>query len=524
MSISKNTGLAAFQQSEVNKKDLLSRSINVLFPPAPLMPAKGDGTTDDQPAIMAIQQYAINNGISSLFFPKPTARYATMDTLTIDIGKIKWIGERTKIKYIGSNDVPIVKMTTSGNGNPYQQRGDILAGFEIYGTGKTKNTGIHFEGPDANNSIAHIKVDANVHDVKTGVKFFSNTYLVEFSGDAWNCGTCALIPSGGSNYGENIKLTGAYYNSDLAFQVDIAGGEFFAKGASVDYNSKIAVMNNGGKVFLDTSHVEFTLNTNTQIELNGEGATFSMKQGTFVGGGIAKSDYIVYCNAGNNGGAFFDNVYMGTLLTNTDRFANIVKGVVEIQSPIFNNVPNMPRITSDKHNKLIDGSFEKTSIVDEIFISSDTATIANPLTGTNINLAIDATQFRTGAKSLKVTKVGASGAAKFCIAIPTSQYKKLNFKLCYKKPNAETGTIYITPAFAKIIYDSNGVAKIKNTQYQGSGTTVTFTSSAVDWTIVQSDSVTVTAPAWASHYLVEVNMDSFTAGSIFFDDVFMGEI
>lgn len=478
---------------------------------------------DDLPAIKAAQTDLIASGVTELEFPNGT--YCVSDTATIDIAKLKWVGSKAKIKFIGTTDVPIVSLTTTGNANPYKQRDMVLNGFEIFGRGKSMNTGIHFEGPNANNSVAHIIVDANVHDVKYGVKFFSNTYLVEYKGDAWNCATCAYIPGGGSNYGENIQLKGGYYNSDLAFQIDIPGGEFFVIGASVDYNQKVAVMNNGGKVVLQPAHVEMTLTTSTQIELNGEGSSFSMIGGTFVGGGTAKSDYIAYVNAGNNGGIWFDKVYMGTLLTNTDIFANVVSGVAKIDNPILNNVPNMPRFVSTKSNKLIDGGFEKASIVDEIFISSDSTTISNPLTGTKINLSLDNTQFRSGTKSLKATKTGGSGeASKFCIAVPVTFGKKINYRMYYKKPGTGTGTVAFVPAFAKIRYNDAGVATIKNMQYQGSGTSVAFTATTVDWTAVQTDASTATVPAWASHYLVEISLDWFTADSIFLDDLIITEM
>lgn len=487
--------------------------------------AGNSGTTlyhDDVAALRQAQTAAISLGASELKFPKGT--YCISDTIVLDHSKVKWVGSKAKIKFVGSADVPIISVTASGNANPYTQKDVALAGFEIYGTGKTRNTGIHFEGPNTSNTVSAIDIYANVHDVKYGMVFYSNAYLIKCYVDTWNCAIGAYLKNGGTNYGENIQLLGSLYNNDLAMQNDIPGGEFFCRGASIDFNTKLAVLNNGGKIHLDTCHVEYTSNASIPIELRGDGAVFNVSGGTFVAGGSTLPDYIIYCDAGNNGGASFDKVVMGTLNTNTDKFANVIKGIVKVD-PFLNSVPNMPRITSDKHNKLVDGGFEKTTIVDEIFISSDTGTITNPLTGTNISLATDTAQFRSGVRSLKATKTAGSGLpSKFCIAVPTSHYKKLNFRLYYKKPGTGAGTLAVVPAFAKIVYDSNGVGKLKNIQYQGSGTSATLTSAAVDWALVQSDATTVTAPAWASHYLVEISMDWVTADSIFFDDIFLGEM
>ncbi|PER73379.1 glycosyl hydrolase family 28-related protein [Priestia megaterium] len=496
--------------------------INVKYPPVPMVGAKGDGVTDDTAAIINVQQGAISLGANSLYFPNGT--YCVSNTLTIDISKIRWEGSKVSIKYIGTEDVPIIKMISRGNVSPYSRRTKAFSGFNIYGKGKEKNTGIHLEGTDSNNAVAHITLDANIHDVKYGVVFFSYTYLVEYTGDAWNCNTCIYMPSGGVDYGENIKLTGAYYNSDLAFRNDTNGGEFFVQ-ASIDYNTRVAVINNGGKIFLKNSHIEFTANSSIPIELRGDGAVFEMTGSSFTTGGTTRPDYMVYCDTGNNGGAWFQNVFMGNLYTNTDFFANIVKGIVKIDNPSCETVPFLPRFVSSGSNKLIDGGFEKTSVVDEIFISSDTKPITDPLIGNNLSLVIDTTQFRSGLRSLKATKIfGAGSRCNFCFSVPVSAYKKLNFKLYCKKPGTGRGTVYITPAFAKIIYDANGVAKIKNIKYQGSGTALAFTASAVDWTLIQSDVITVTTPSWASHYLIEVNMDWFRADSLFFDDIFIGEI
>ncbi|WP_186806729.1 hypothetical protein [Priestia megaterium] len=513
-------------ENQITAKSLyvtsIKEEINVKYPPSPMVGAKGDGVTDDTAAIINIQKSAISLGVNNLYFPNGT--YCVSDTITIDISKIRWEGSKVSIKYIGVEDVPIIKMISHGNISPYSQRTKAFSGFNIYGKGKEKNTGIHLEGTDSNNAVAHIALDANIHDVKYGVVFFSYTYLVEYTGDAWNCNTCIYMPNGGVDYGENIKLTGAYYNSDLAFGNDNNGGEFFVQ-ASVDYNSRVAVINNGGKIFLKNSHIEFTTNSSIPIELHGDGAVFEMTGGTFITGGTTRPDYIVYCDAGNNGGAWFQNVFMGNLYTNTDFFANIVKGIVRIDNPSANTVPFIPRFVSNRSNKLIDGGFEKISVVDEIFISSDTKPIIDPLIGNNLSLVTDSTQFRSGFRSLKVTKFFGYGSnSHFCFSVPVSVYKKLNFKLYYKKTGTETGTVYVTPAFAKLIYDVNGVARIKNMIYQGSGTMLSFTTTAVDWTLIQSDVITVTTPSWASHYLIEVNMDWFKEGSLFFDDIFIGEI
>lgn len=64
-----------------NANQISSMIINVLYPPSPLTPAKGDGSTDDTAAIQAIIEYVYSRSGGTIFFPK--GHYVISSTLRI---------------------------------------------------------------------------------------------------------------------------------------------------------------------------------------------------------------------------------------------------------------------------------------------------------------------------------------------------------------------------------------------------------------------------------------------------------
>jgi hypothetical protein len=69
------------EQLAQKSEDLSSRVINVLYPPAPLIGAKGDGTTNDTEALETIRDFIINNG--GVFFVPASARVFLPDGIDL---------------------------------------------------------------------------------------------------------------------------------------------------------------------------------------------------------------------------------------------------------------------------------------------------------------------------------------------------------------------------------------------------------------------------------------------------------
>jgi hypothetical protein len=70
--------------------------LNVLYPPKPLVGAKGNGVTDDTAAIQALLDYANTNGLKSVYFPPTTNGYAINGQLNLYSGT-EVFGKKTKI-------------------------------------------------------------------------------------------------------------------------------------------------------------------------------------------------------------------------------------------------------------------------------------------------------------------------------------------------------------------------------------------------------------------------------------------
>ncbi len=66
-----------------NTTNLIYRGISVLHLPAPLVAAKGDGTTEDQDVINSIISHPYNNGIECVFSPEKTYLITDMKPIKI---------------------------------------------------------------------------------------------------------------------------------------------------------------------------------------------------------------------------------------------------------------------------------------------------------------------------------------------------------------------------------------------------------------------------------------------------------
>jgi hypothetical protein len=172
---------------------------------------------------------------------------------------------------------------------------------------------------------------------------------------------------------------------------------------------------------------------------------------------------------------------------------------------------------------LSDGSFETGVFQDNLFLTYDSAAITSRTNGTNIDLVISDVYARTGANALRITVGGAGGAKRAGLAIPIQPGQYGNCEFYYKKAGAQTGTMYTTHTFARLETDGNGVPVVKKLMWPPcANNEIVFAADPVDWTKNTSQKTTnVRAPAWATHYVVEIALDGVNAGDLYFDDFVM---
>lgn len=379
-----------------------------------------------------------------------------------------------------------------------------------------------------NFSMRNIYMDGARH----GIAFGSNAYILNFysvwinhmGGYGW------IEPTGFSNYGENIHFYGGgIANSANGFFHFNDNGDAYMDGMSVDYNNSNWGEIDGGRVTCTNCHLEASGPSNTTPALvvgNRNGALFRMYGGQMsLVGTVANSATLTVGAAGQ---AEFNNVYMQQIAGTGSCFKtpNVGGGHVRIRNTTFLNVSGLWNCisgVSDTENVMVDGDFESGvgAPKDLIFISTDTATITNPVSGTNISLTVTTANAHTGAASLEVNKVGNSATnAAFTIAYPVEPGQSIVDNLWYEKTTPSTGNWFISNGFAKIVTsNSNTVPFIVSSSTIGTFT-VNSSSATVPWT--QRGATPTNAqrvPANMNYYTRTFNLTALSSGTIRVDGV-----
>lgn len=485
---------------------------------------KVNGTNDDAAAFQSLSDYIVSTGKRATI-KLPSGVMKINSGITINVSYVSVVGDGTLIEASSLSSGSAITLTGT-IAPPYRQALNNFSKCGLVGPGKeTSVTGLAFDTPVGSGAGAsHTNYGKMfISDFGTGLYLGNNCYANNFrSVDIYNCAVCIDGPSGVANSGERHSFEGCmFFNSNLAVRFANSNGSLVFANCSFDYNIKQFELSGASKTFLTNCHVEANNYALPPITLTGDGCTFVMKGGWFlITGSIPHTcSSIVNCNSSGNGGAEFDSVFMHNLLTSTGYFA---EGTGSVEVRYFGNATTSnPKLLSANKNLLASGSLESTIFpADNIFINTDTAAITSRVTGTNIQLTRDTSVFRTGTASLKAHKVGGSGSnALFIIAVPIGLRSKPNHRLYYKKPGTETGTMFISCGFATLDILSSGIPKILNNMTRSSQT-VTFTSSAVDWTVQASGDPVVTVPSWATHYYISVNISNFVGpGDVYFDDI-----
>lgn len=470
---------------------------------------------DDGPALQALLNAG---GVVRL---RPSATYKLTTGITIDPTRATLSGPLTILDASANTAGPAITITGSVN-PPYRQVRDVLQGVELIGPGKTATgtIGIKFDTNPAVGSSSHLMCrTVNVRGFEIGVQFNSSAYCITFDGsDVYNCAVGIDLPNVTSDAGERIQWNnGTVYNNDLGFRNHKNVGEIMFIGTSVDYNAQHADINDS-RVYLIGCHVEKnTADTARPFKLAGNSATLVMLGGWMVHSpnGVSACDYIFENNAGAGGGVYLTNVYFNNLRGTSGRLAT-GSGATVIRGSSCPPTSLNSRIVADAENMFSDGGFEQASIVDDLWIHSDTAAITSRTTGANIILTVSNTTAQSGTQSLRAQKsFGAGSASGFTMAAPIERRSKAGFEFYYAKPGAGTGNVFFTFSYAQV---RNGTLPSVTRRQQIGSVTVPFTAAAVPFTLTGTGEPVLRAPAWATHVVCEVNMSSFVGpDSIYFD-------
>jgi len=474
----------------------------------------------------ALNAFVAAGQFVDIIFPNGT--YKLNNALTINVTYMAVDFNNSTLDFTGIASGYALNIVGQVGASPYGNGKVAICNGVLQGPGHSSALyGIRFfnANPASEAGPSHISLSNIVtRDFVVGHTFSSNSYVINlFNCDVLGCATGLTQAATGTNFGERISYFGStiFNNTVTAVDMNNPNGAFVFSQCSFDYNARQFYIN-GGRVNLTNCHIEADTYAAEPIYINSaNGGTFVMQGGWMVcTGSNSVSIVSVNTTANQGGGASFRDVSMNNLGSAT--YFATGTGRCTVSNTFSYDTRQNPLLLSAVGNLLTDGGFEGT-IVADAFISGDTASITSRVTGTNIALSNSSSYARTGTKSLKVAKAGASGTVCQFVILGALQDKSsaANRKLYYKKPGTETGTVFVSYGYANIQSSATtGVPFIYKAV--GSGTiTITFTATAVDWTVLQSGEPITVAPPWATHSVVIVNMDGFTAGDLYFDDAEM---
>jgi hypothetical protein len=334
------------------------------------------------------------------------------------------------------------------------------------------------------------------------------------------------MPSGYTNYGENISFFGGTIsNNDIAVRNNNENGNFHFESTSIDYNSKQIEIGGGG-VFLTDSHLECNnasrTTTQTPYTLGiSSSCKLVIKGGVILFSNQLTTDYVFKTdNTVQGGGLILDGVYFFNATSTKELVGG--EGLVNTNNLLFhdgNGEMGVSRILSKKMNKLADGGFESWGIFDALIFTDTVTPLTSRTTGTNINLSLYSGDFSEGAKCLKATKTYGSGSnAEFVLIIPVELLKQHNYRLKYKIPTTQTGTISVTDEYWNVSYFTQYGIPYRTKITTKSMRTITLNGTPTTWQELTSIRSLSKAPVFATHYVVRFNLFSMNAGDILIDE------
>lgn len=497
--------------------------------------AVGNDVNDDTAAINAACAACVSGGVRGIvYFPKGT--YKVTSGLTIDLNWYGVLGERAKIDASSMTTGALFTVKSSYSGSPYYQGDVSIQGLELVGPGSGSSVdGLYYN--DATSGAAHLLVQSlNVHAFRYGLNIGNNSYAVSHVQCAfWGCARGIWMGPSLTNAGERLSFYGCdIYNNTLGVKQDFGSGEMFFSQCSIDYNTK-QIETTSGVVICTDCHIESdpSVHTSAPFTCNTSGASGLLR--------FAGCRFVYKSVAGNagftsmfdtdntTGGVVIDNCWYdigGTVLPSS--WIAKKTGVGRYVETNYATNPNTnvlwwPTATSGE-NLMNDPGFEGAAFPQDLIqIEGDTAAITARITGTNINLTQDATQYHSGAKSLKMQK-GAGFNARFAIIVPIRNKGRVFGSIWYTKPGTGAGSFIIGVGYLNMLAMGNAITNplTYNETDTGSVTIAISGTSAIGWT--QQFLNFPVAPANATHAYIFVNANSFTGSdALYFDDLVMTE-
>lgn len=512
--------------------------------------AVGDGVADDAPAIQRALDAIIKASAAhpdgatrpGVLLLTPGKRYRCQSRITIDRRFHTVFGYATLDFSSWSGVYVQVTGTHTEFGNGYGQSGSLEGQIVIVGArGKLDQTsvGILYDSPIGASATSIRTVGVTVTQCDVAFQIGSRGYNQDFI----NCKAfnCDVIFDWVRNAQDNDERTsvfgGTFFNSRLFLRHQRDSGGFYAFGCSVDYTEKVADILSG-KVQMFGVHLESNRWTDCPIRVTGNSGLFSMHGGWLLmmenkGGASHLFEVAANCRA-----KLYDVITNNANLLRTPDARTPTTwatgdGRFEMQGtePAF-EYGGFPARLHDTTSALADGSFDEPDIqLDPIWRVTDVNPIRSrdgsdtPLRGEpahSMTFGRVTSGQMMGSGCLRINKSHGSGspASMTIIAIPVRGGDKAKGGFCIRTaPDRRGGVSRVVVRGGFAILDGtslHGVPLIR--RFASHGESI-LTPPSNDYQLVMpgNGASDFAAPAWATHYLVQIDLSLADQASFLVD-------
>jgi hypothetical protein len=499
--------------------------------------AVGDGIADDAPALqLALDDIKrVATSVAGQTRPgtlllTPGARYKCGSGLLIDRAFHNVYGYATLdfSSWTGTYVTVCGSYTEFGNG--YGQHGCIEGQIAIVGSGADKpSIGILYESNLSGSSTRMRTVGFSITKCGFALKYGNRGYNQLFvNGEIFDCDTAVWWPADTADADErnNIRDTDIY-NCRRAFWLQRAAGCLLNDGGSVDYVDRVHDIENG-KYTSNNVHYEASnwKNLPFNIEAGSGSAIFNngwIVQQQNLGGvthffslGLGSHAKLKNVRTNNT-----NNILTPNGTTPTTWATGLGRFEMHGTEPAF-EFGGFPARQHSGYSLLSDGEFERSILEDPLWIREDDGAVTSRHTGKNIQLSRVTTGQYDGGACLRMDKQSDANtnAAFILIAVPVRYGDKTTAGFRVRTAPDRLGTnrrLIVRAGFAKLDgSDGNRIPVI--TRFSPPGEVI-ITPSSTEYSLVMpfNGASQVTAPSWATHYIVDVNAYQAAAASFLFD-------
>lgn len=466
----------------------------------------------------------------------PDSVITATSTIQIDADYVSVEGNRAVISAIASVATPALRVVTSQAAGPIEAPGAFIRNLSILGPGISSGVvGIDALDPSGTAVLARLLLqNLNVRSFLTGVRVGGGADFALSMVDCGiaNCTTGLSIEGSG---GRGLRAAGGKISACL---VGVgAARNALLTGVEFDSNDQIIVQTSG---VVDMFGCPMSADdyATTPIVITGAGSRLNV-----IGGGLRLTDappatmgHWVSVGAGSSFSG--RNVAVENSRTATGEFATGA-GFVEMHGVPLGDPADECPVLHATESALIDGGFEDGTgdPIDDIFIirAGDLVSIDDRFDVSGLSVTVSADQANSGSNSLRLLKgsdptaIIPSGVVVACF--PVRRGDRVGGRLFYRKPGSAVGSFSFRFGFVTREtggYEGGGtsLAIVPRIRARGTDQVVTVTpgSSDTGWVelLIPNGSTPLIAPAWATHFIVEVDLDDWqgsTNGYLYLDDI-----